>query len=165
MNVRTLRFEDDGRIPNHPTLPLVLYRGVLPEDAAAAEEVFRRHGWGGTWRDGVFPYHHYHSTSHEVLGVVSGRARVRFGGEDGDDVDLEAGDVAVLPAGTGHKRLSASADFLVVGAYPHGQEHYDVLRGAPEDRPGALERIRDVPLPEQDPVSGAEGPLLEHWRE
>lgn len=163
VDVRTFTFEDDGRIPNHPSLPLVLYRGVLPEDAAAVEDLFARHGWVGAWRDGIFPYPHYHSTAHEVLGVVRGRARVQFGGEQGVALDLEPGDVAVLPAGTGHRRLEAGGTFLVVGAYPRGQEDWDLLREGSEELAAARARIQGVPLPEQDPVYGADGPLLAHW--
>ncbi|HEX6144790.1 MAG TPA: cupin domain-containing protein [Geminicoccaceae bacterium] len=166
--VRTLRFEDDGRIPNNPKLPVLLYPGVLelegaPDPAAVAEALFARNGWGGSWRNGVFPFPHYHSNAHEVLGICAGRARVRLGGAAGEALEVGAGDVVVLPAGTGHQNLGASADFLVVGAYPAGQEDYDLCRGGPGERPRVLETIRDVPLPDQDPVFGRDGPLLTHW--
>lgn len=166
LTARTFQFEDDGQIPNHPRWPLVVYKNVLPEGgdrAAACEELFHKNGWGGTWRNGIFSYHHYHSTSHEVLGVVRGEARVAFGGEQGHELEISAGDVAILPAGTGHRRLSSSSDFLVVGAYPRGQENYDLCTGEPDERPEALERIREVPLPDADPVYGSKGPLLDYW--
>lgn len=73
------------------------------------------------------------------------------------------GDAIVLPAGVGHKLLHASADFLVVGAYPPGQD-WDLLRGEPGERVRAAENIARVPLPEGDPVQGADGPLTELWR-
>lgn len=159
-------FADDGSIPNNPRLPLLLYRAAVevPADdpARAFEELFARHGWTGSWRDGVYGFHHYHSTAHEVLGVARGRVRVRFGGERGTEAELVAGDVVVIPAGVGHKNEGSSPDLLVVGAYPRGQEP-DLLRGGPGDRPRALETIAGVRLPATDPVHGAEGPLLERW--
>lgn len=149
---------------HHPTLPVVVYRQVLPLDGdpvADCKRRFQEHGWRGIWVNGVFPYHHYHSTSHEVLGVVAGHADVLFGGEQGELLRVEAGDVVVLPAGTGHCNKGASADFQVVGAYPAGQENWDLQRDKPDER--ILDNIRHVPLPDQDPVYGDEGPLRELW--
>jgi uncharacterized protein YjlB len=164
--VQAYLFEDDGRIPNNPDLPLLLYPGVLPtstELPSECEVLFGENRWGGSWRNGVFPYHHYHSTAHEVLGVVRGSARIAFGGEAGMTVEVGAGDVVVLPAGVGHRNAGASSDFLVVGAYPRGQS-WDLRTGEPDERPEVLENIRNVPLPEADPVFGKERPLLEHWK-
>ncbi len=158
-------FKDDSRIPNNPTLPLLVYLQALATTGdlpSICEELFRNNGWGGSWRDGVFPYHHYHSTAHEVLGVVRGTARIAFGGEAGVTLEVAAGDVVVIPAGVGHRNLGSSGDFLVVGAYPRGQS-WDLRTGEPDERPEVLENIRKVPLPEADPVFGDEGPLLEYW--
>jgi uncharacterized protein YjlB len=118
-----VRFRDDGIIPNHPRWPLILYRGAvcLPgalDPAAVFEDLFESNGWGDSWRNGIYDYVHYHSRIHEVLGVARGRGKVQFGGNRGRAVDLKAGDVAILPAGTGHKALAVSSDFLVIGAYP-----------------------------------------------
>lgn len=161
-------FADDGAIPNNPTLPFLVYPGALdlPEDnpAAICEAVFAGNDWGGAWRDGIFPFAHYHSTAHEVLGVCRGEARVRFGGATGLELTVRAGDVVVIPAGVGHQNLGSGPDFLVVGAYPRGQEDYDLCRGRPDERPQALENIARVPLPRADPLYGADGPLIEHWR-
>jgi uncharacterized protein YjlB len=156
------RFEDDGRVPNNPKLPLVVYRLALtPSDHLAShfEKCFAENGWTNSWRDGIFDYHHYHSNTHEVLGVAQGEARVRFGGESGEGLTLSAGDVAILPAGTGHKRESASDDFLVVGAYPDGRD-YDICRGDPAEHDRAVARIAQVSLPKQDPVFGGRGVVV-----
>jgi uncharacterized protein YjlB len=115
------------------------------------------------WRNGIYPFTHYHSRIHEALGVARGRARVRFGGKTGEELEIEAGDVAVLPAGTGHQRLSASADLLVVGAYPP-QGTYDLCRATPSEHARAVTTIPLVPLPVTDPLHGADGPLIALWR-
>jgi uncharacterized protein YjlB len=164
----TFRFKDDGVIPNHPRWGLVLYRTPvrLPaslDPAAAFEDLFERNGWGDSWRNGIYDYVHYHSRIHEVLGVARGTAKVRFGGDRGRTLKLKAGDVAVLPAGTGHQCLSASSDFLVVGAYPPIGE-YDECRTAPEERERARRTIPKIPRPRKDPVYGLEGPLIRLWR-
>jgi uncharacterized protein YjlB len=165
--IETHRFADDGIVPNNPTLPLVVYRGALPaggDRASACERMFAEHGWPGAWRNGIHPHHHYHSTAHEVLGIARGTARVRLGGEGGQTVELNAGDVVVIPAGIAHKREAASSDLLVIGAYPRGQRpdmcHAD---SAAHDR--AVAAIALVPLPAADPVTGRADPLLECWRE
>lgn len=159
-------FAGDGVIPNNPSLPFLAYPGALdlpPDDpATACEAVFERNGWSGSWRNGIYPFAHYHSTAHEVLGICRGEAKVRFGGNAGITLTVRAGDVVVIPTGVGHQNLGASTDFLVVGAYPRGQS-WDLRRGAPEDRPQVLDNIARVPLPAADPVYGADGPLVEHW--
>ena len=164
--VREYRFEDDGRIPNNPTLPLLVYPRAIGEperDLSRCREKLAENGWGGAWVNGVFPYHHYHSTSHEVLCVVGGSARIAFGGPEGEVVEVEAGDVVVIPAGTGHKNEGSSGGFSVVGAYPRGQEGYDLRTGEAGERPEVLENIRKVPLPQADSLHGNRGPLIERW--
>lgn len=161
-----LSFEDDGRIPNNPGLPLLLYRAALLPDVvspAACEDLFAANGWSGGWRNGIYGSHHFHSTAHEVLGIVRGQARVIFGGPAGETVEVAAGDVAVLPAGTGHKREDASADLLVIGAYPNGMG-FDTLWGDPAEHDRAVANIARVPVPGRDPVFGHAGPLVAHWR-
>ncbi|TIQ01359.1 MAG: cupin [Mesorhizobium sp.] len=160
-------FKDDGLVPNHSFWPLVVYRGAvrLPEEfdpAAVLEELFQANGWGDSWRNGIYDYVHYHSRIHEVLGVAAGMAKVRFGGKKGRTLSLKAGDVAVLPAGTGHQCLSASGDFLVVGAYPPFGT-YDECTTA-QEHDGALATIRKVGRPRKDPVYGSKGPLLQNWK-
>jgi uncharacterized protein YjlB len=161
------RFKDDGLVPNHPRWPLIIYRGAIDLDerydpAAVIEDLFEANGWGKTWRDGIYDYVHYHSRIHEVLGIARGKGRVRFGGNKGRIYALKAGDVAVLPAGTGHQCMSADADFLVIGAYPP-KGTYDECT-AVEDHPRALKTVPKVALPRKDPVYGAGGPLLRLWK-
>lgn len=157
-----LLFEDDGRIPNS-RLPALLYRQLpLGRDASAFEELFARHGWLGAWCDGIYPFHHFHSNTHEVLGVARGWGEVMLGGPNGRTVRVKQGDVLVLPAGVGHKLERASGDFMVVGAYPDGRD-WDVCRGEPNERAHVLGNLACVPLPAEDPVHGPDGPLLAAW--
>jgi uncharacterized protein YjlB len=164
--IKTILLKDDGRIPNNPHLPLLLYRGALQlpdrDPAALCERIFAANRWGSSWRNGIYSFHHYHSTAHEVLAIVCGSARVHFGGESGPKIDVQPGDVVVIPAGVGHQKLGASRDLLVVGAYPRGQS-WDLCRGTPDERPWALENISRVPLPTTDPIYGKQGPLTIHW--
>ena len=145
------------QIPNNPSFAVLVYRD-LPAVSGGADScrgLFAEHGWVGSWVDGVFDFHHFHSTSHEVLGVVSGEATLELGGPQGERFDVSAGDVLVLPAGTGHRRASTRGAFTVVGAYARGQEDYDLLRGDdPAEVTAARERIAALGAPPSDPVGG-----------
>ena len=158
-------FADDGIVPNNP-LPFLMYKNALGVDHAQPEKtiegLFGAHGWGAMWRNGVYDYLHYHASVHEVLAVARGRADVRFGGDHGEVFELRKGDVAILPAGTGHQCVSASADFVVVGAYPPGPE-MEITRPTPENYRRAQSTIPKVALPETDPVYGDDGPLVRLW--
>lgn len=162
LKTRTFRFQDDGTIPNHPELPVILYPGALRGQELKTEEVFHQHNWRNSWIGGVFPYHHYHSNTHEVLAVISGSVKLLIGGEKGIVLTASAGDVIVLPAGTGHKKLASSSHFQIAGAYPDGMP-YNILTGKPDERPQALQDIASVPLPDQDPVFGDSGPVHRYW--
>jgi uncharacterized protein YjlB len=164
---RTFLFKDDGLIPNNPRLPAIVYaRAVLVEGttdpAALLEDLFRANRWGDAWRNGVYDYVHYHSSIHETLGIARGHARLRLGGDSGKVLDVMAGDVLVLPAGTGHQCLEESDDFLVVGAYPPAGT-YDVCRGSDAEHAKALRSIAATPRPDADPVFGRNGPLINLW--
>ena len=160
-----LVFADDGLVPNN-SLPFLVYNHAVDvandQPEQTIERLFGANGWGAMWRNSVYDYLHYHATVHEVLGVARGNAVVRFGGDKGKAIAVEAGDVAILPAGTGHQCLSASDDFCVVGAYPPGPEMH-VTRPTPENHAKALKTIPAVKLPRTDPVRGADGPLVRLW--
>src|SRR5258706_9188476 len=162
----TFTFEDDGLVPNNP-MPLLLYKQAIDVDnehpEKTIEALFGANGWGDMWRNGVYDYLHYHATVHEALGVARGNAVVRFGGDKGREIAIAAGDVAILPAGTGHQCLSASADFCVVGAYPPGPP-MQITRPTPENHAKALKTIPEVKVPKTDPVTGADGPLTRLWK-
>ncbi|EIT85681.1 Twin-arginine translocation pathway signal and cupin region containing protein [Fictibacillus macauensis ZFHKF-1] len=163
MDIQTFLFEDDGFIPNNPTLPVLLYRQAVQEPISV-ERIFNQNLWLNSWTNGIFSYHHYHSTTHEVLGVKEGFATVKIGGKQGEELQVHAGDIIVLPAGTGHMNVDSSADFTVVGAYPNGMS-YDVQRGIDGERPDVLVAIKNVPIPITDPLYGEGGPLTKYWKD
>jgi uncharacterized protein YjlB len=178
-----------GISPNNDELPLILYRGAVAftggEPELDVENLFWGNGWGDGFRGDTFPFHHYHSVAHEVVGCARGRARIQFGGPDGPEFDVAAGDVVLIPAGVAHRRLDDAPGFVSVGAYPAGQQpdlcvfsraDAETARRTPEvgdlnvvpveaaDLAAARARIARVALPESDPVGGAEGALAALWR-
>lgn len=155
---------DDGLVPNNVRLPLVVYRGAfdasgMPGMEAAIEVHFAANDWSNAWVNGIYDFHHYHATAHEVLGVARGTADVQFGGAGGPVVRVAAGDAVMIPAGVGHCRRSSSADLSVVGAYPGGVDR-DLKRATPANYQQALREIPLVPVPASDPVMGASGPAM-----
>jgi uncharacterized protein YjlB len=165
MQPEKLLFKDDGQIPNSH-YPLLLYRQAFvarnAEGAAWLENQFAQNNWTNSWRNGVYPFHHYHSTSHEVLGVYAGTALLHLGGEAGQKVKVQAGDIIVIPAGVGHKNLG-SDNLGIVGAYPDGR-NWDVNRGLPGERPQTDKNIAALPLPTTDPLLGKSAGLPSIWR-
>ncbi len=167
MPTEALSFVDDGDVPNHPRWPMIVYGqaiapGILQKSENAFDELFERNGWPVAWHNGIYPFTHYHSTTHEVLGIVRGEATVQFGGKSGNTLTARAGDAMLLPAGTGHKRISSSPDLLVIGAYPPGSK-YDLMRSGELDKAAIRARIAKVVKPDTDPVSGTSGAMLSLW--
>jgi len=163
----TYTFDDDGQTPNNPAFPLIHYLSAvsLPDEfdpAAVIEDLFAANGWGDAWRDGIYDFLHFHTHAHEVLGIARGHGSVQFGGARGRTLHIKAGDVVVLPAGTGHQRLSASEDFLVVGAYPDGSD-YDEPKPWEVVHDDAVAAIAEVGAPDSDPVYGKDGPVCRLW--
>ena len=159
--------EDTRAIPNNAKCPLLIYPNALalPRDnpTRMIERLLDDNHWGATWRDSIYPYHHYHSTAHEVLICYRGSAEVQLGGEPGITYIMNIGDVILIPAVTGHKNLHATDDFAVVGGYPEGQ-NWDMCYGKADERPRADHNIARVPLPKADPIYGADGPVLDYWK-
>ena len=157
---------DDGIFPGS-ILPVLLYRAAITaqaqDRASIFERTFAQNDWCNSWRNGVYSFAHYHSTSHEVLGIYYGRATLRLGGDNGHNIEVHPGDVIVIPAGVAHKNLNASPDFGVVGAYPGGRQ-WDLLRGLPDERPKSDRTIAALPIPDHDPIYGADGPLRQIWK-
>jgi len=167
MEIETIPLKDDGAFPNNANLPLVFMKNAFEPGAGnlveRIEDAFHGNGWVHSWRNGLYPFHHYHSTAHEALGLYSGWVKAQLGGPDGSIVVAKAGDVIVVPAGVAHKNLDQSSDFRVVGAYPQRQ-FPDMQYGKPGERPKADDNIKKVALPKTDPVSGRTGPLIELWK-
>ena len=163
MKVVTHLLASAGAIPNHPRWPLLVYPDAVTQVSPEAfEALFERNRWPAAWRDGVFPFHHFHSNSHEALGVYSGEVTVQFGGGGGVTVSAKPGDVIVLPAGTGHKKISSRGSLGVVGAYPEGC-HPETCVPPLARYQNSVKTIAAVPLPACDPVYGSKGPLFDHW--
>lgn len=162
--IQQIHLEDDGTFPNSP-LPALLYKGVLDIPASLpakyVKDLFESHDWSNTWDYGIFEYHHYHSITHEVLGIYSGETMLQLGGEHGEEIKIQKGDVLVIPAGVAHKNLGKQNDVGCIGAYPNGRD-YDMNYGKPGERPGTDHNIHGVPLPQTDPVYGTGG-LLHIW--
>ncbi|HEY1054719.1 MAG TPA: cupin domain-containing protein [Emticicia sp.] len=156
-------FADDGTIPNNH-LPVIVYHQVTDAEDKSAwlEERFKANDWTNNWRDIVLPYDHFHSTTHEVLGVGKGSVKLQIGGAEGMALTVAAGDVIILPAGVGHFSLSDHKNYEIVGGYPEGKD-WDLLTGTTEERKEAISRIENLPVPETDPVFGKGGELLKWW--
>lgn len=148
---------DDGIFPNNRELPVLIYRNVLrlPEffPALFVRNLFAANHWYNSWKDGVFTEHHYHSTTHEVLGFYAGKTRLLLGGDSGIMLRVKKGDVIIIPAGVAHKNLGRKHDIGCIGAYPDGRD-YDLNYGLPGERPDTDYAIKKVPLPYWHPLFG-----------
>lgn len=164
MELEKYTLDQNGKFPNNENLPLVVYRNAIEGELKYdIKETLEKNGWLGAWTNGVFTYHHYHSLSHEVLVVLDGSATLVFGGSGGKEIKVKGGDTVVIPAGVGHFNKDASSDFKVMGAYPGGQENYDICTEK-DDPDEKKKNIEKVPLPEADPLKGVEGPLIKAWK-
>jgi uncharacterized protein YjlB len=164
-------FRDDGETPNNPSFPFLIYRQAVDLDGAhdpatVFEELFAKNDWGKSWRNSIYDFLHFHTHTHEVLGIARGSARVQFGGTHGPILEVKAGDVIVHPAGTGHERIGPPDNLLVVGAYPLGAGGGTYDEPEPDDisPEDARRAIASVPAPQKDPVFGRHGPLVRLWR-
>ena len=165
-NIEQILLQDDGVFPNSH-LPALLHKGALVIPllfpATHIKHLFEKNGWSNSWDDGVFEYHHYHSITHEVLGIYSGSTNIQLGGGKGPKIFIEKGDVLIIPAGVAHKNLGAENSIGVVGAYPDGRD-YDMNYGNPDERPETDQNIKKVPVPGSDPVFGTDKGLIKLWK-
>lgn len=167
-HIKTLTFEKNNFFPNN-SLPVLIYQKALdlPKQKHVAadmvQNIFVKNKWSNSWRNGIYDFHHYHSNTHECMGIAFGLAKVILGGPGGRKVTLKQGDVLILPAGVGHKCLSCSEDFLCIGGYPRGKD-YDTNLGTEEEYKKTKKRIENLSLPQQDPVFGKQGFLKTYWK-
>ena len=157
-----LKIPAGDRVPNNPDHPAVIARNVLggAHDDRAVRGLMEHNGWGHTWSSVVFDYHHFHPDAFEALAVARGSATLVLGGPQGQTVEVQAGDVMILPPGFGHRRLGMRDGFVICGAYPPGQGNYTVVWDPSGYDDAMLRQIAAVPNPRTDPVWGATGPLL-----
>ena len=157
-------FHDDGICPNN-RLPVIIYNQVtnIEDKSAWFEKRFQQNGWTNNWRDIILSYDHFHSNTHEVLGVGKGKAVLQLGGKYGKVFTASEGDVIILPAGVGHFAFQENAEYEIVGGYPDGKG-WDMCTGLEEDRISILHRIKEIPIPKLDPAFGLDGQLLRNWR-
>ena len=163
-DIITYFFENDGDIPNN-ILPVVIYKNALQHVVQKdLELLFCPNGWRNNWHDIILTEDHFHSNTHEVLGLKSGQARLMLGGVNGKIVTVEKGDVIILPAGVGHYSVDNSIEYQFVGGYPNGAEWNLKFSLKKEDSSSILAEIASIPLPEKDPVFGDDGPVFEYWK-
>ena len=108
---------------------------------------------------------HFHSTTHEVLCISNGKAKLLFGGEGNPgkvETVAEQGDVLVVPAGVAHRLLedlSPQGEFEMVGSYPKGKS-WDMCYGIKNER-SKIDKIKDLGWFDKDPLYGSEGPVVD----
>ena len=177
-----------GGSPNNETLPLIVYRAAVDvggdEPESVLERTFGENDWGDGFRGDTYPFPHYHSAAHEVVGCARGKARLQFGGPRGPVVDVKAGDAVLIPAGVVHCRLDDAPGYASVGAYPPGQSP-DLCVSSEADAeaarqrddtsdlelkvvgrnelPGTKASIAGTALPATDPIAGPDGPVATLW--
>lgn len=157
-----------SRIPNTSiqSKPLIIYHAAF--SASSSELTSRLEEVGEVvpqWLYGMYPQTHFHSTTHEVLGVVSGRASLCFGGEGNPErfePTVQSGDMIIVPAGVGHRLLedldAREQPFKMVGAYPPDKD-WDMCYG----REGEEEKVKEIEKLgwfRRDPLFGDDGPAL-----
>jgi uncharacterized protein YjlB len=146
--------------------PLLIYRGAF-EPPASTEAIESHLAHIGVvqpaWRYSMYRQHHYHSTTHEVLCVSRGSAKLCFGGPENPgrvETTVEHGDAIVVPAGVAHALLAEGRDgFEMVGSYPRGCQQWDMCTGRTEER-SKWKTIEALKWFEHDPLYGEGGPAV-----
>lgn len=161
----TYTIQANETFPNNEFLPVLHYKNVLKLswilNGLSIRNLFRSNGWYNSWRDSIYDFDHYHSNTHEVIGAFRGRTEVMLGGESGQKILLERGDVLIIPAGVAHRNLTPKNNFKCIGAYPDGID-YDICQGLLE-RSKAIDNIKRVRVPKKDPVLGNMGEFRHYW--
>lgn len=164
LKILSYLIEPQGTFPNNNSLPVLLYRQALTATAPEEiEQLLIRNSWHNPWRDSIYPYHHYHSNTHEVLAIYSGRCDVQLGGDTDHIITVEEGDVLIIPAGVSHKNIQATSDFKCIGAYPENIA-YDMFYGDSNGLIVTEQKIKQTPLPLSDPLYGTDGVLFTYWK-
>lgn len=158
-------FSNDGTIPNSH-FPLLIYKHVAQGEHKTEwlEQTFVKNGWTNNWRDIILPYDHFHSNTHEVLGLASGTALLHVGGKNGQTIKVESGDVIIMPAGVGHYSIDNSSPYQFVGGYPFGADWNLKKSLQEENETTLLNELKNVPFPITDPVFGKGGNLFTYWK-
>ncbi len=150
--------------PNNERFPLLHYKNVFTDpDPHKILAIFASNGWIQGWIDSIYDFHHFHSNTHEALGIAKGSCDVEIGGPGGTVIHIEACDLLLIPAGVAHKNIGSSDDFISVGSYPTNVP-YDMHEGKKSEYEQVKKAISEVALPETDPVFGASGPLFTYWK-
>ncbi|CAG7557540.1 unnamed protein product [Fusarium equiseti] len=197
-------------VPNSPK-PLLLYKKAFVKDGqvdrTAAFDTFRSNNWDVQWlvRYGQHQRAHYHSQTHEAMIVVHGPGKIRWGVADLSDnwedhtygqayedgcieVDVEVGDLFVIPAGISHKSYDPDATsasfgcltgdarkidsnievsevplegFCMMGAYPQG---FSWTWDEGGDSKGDFEAVWGVENADADPYTGKDGGIGRYWK-
>src|SRR5699024_3881969 len=167
-DLETIYLNEEKPYPNNP-LPVLYFENVL---AASLEEeyngddvlqLFTNNGYTNGWKNRIIDQHHFHSSAHESLTYTEGKLCVKLGGENGEMLTIRKGDVLLLPAGSAHKKLEATANHEIVGAYPLNDSDYDFQYGDASDYEMIKKSIENVNLPDTDPVTGAPGNIQQFW--
>ena len=76
VSVEAYRFDGDGRFPNS-AMPVLVYRGAVPNDPDVAEAILIGNRWRPAWRGtiGFYPFDHFHGNAHELVAIVAGEDR------------------------------------------------------------------------------------------
>ncbi|KAF7597613.1 hypothetical protein BBP40_000091 [Aspergillus hancockii] len=166
IEVTTRQILEWNQIPNTSiqSKPLLIYHGAFEASANELQAHLEKIGEvEPQWVYTMYKQTHFHSTTHEILGVVSGRARLCFGGEANPDrfePTVEKGDLIIVPAGVGHRLLDdlGPQSFKMVGAYPIGKQ-WDMCYGQ-SDKEEQVKAIERLDWFHADPLYGADGPVL-----
>ncbi|KAL4900340.1 hypothetical protein BDW74DRAFT_96468 [Aspergillus multicolor] len=157
------------RIPNTSTQfkPLMIYHQAFDASSDELSKHLERIGEvSPSWTYSMYTQTHFHSTSHEVLGVILGSAKLCFGGEGNPDrfePEVSNGDLITVPAGVGHRLLSETAKvqgpFQIIGAYPRGKS-WDMCYGRPGEE-DSCRNIESLDWVQADPLYGEGGPAMQ----